>query len=35
VHGYDVVDLGVVRDIVEHRLEDLLRFVSLIRPRLR
>lgn len=34
VHGYDVVDVRIVRDIVEHRLEDLLRFVNLIRSRL-
>jgi uncharacterized protein YutE (UPF0331/DUF86 family) len=34
VHGYEVVDLGIVRDIVEHRLDDLLRFVAAIRSRL-
>jgi len=34
VHGYEIVDVGIVRDIVEHRLEDLLRFVRLIRTRL-
>ena len=35
VHGYDTVDLAVVREIVEQRLEDLLRFVTAIRSRLR
>lgn len=34
VHGYDVVDLDIVRDVVEHRLDDLLRFVTVIRGRL-
>jgi uncharacterized protein YutE (UPF0331/DUF86 family) len=34
VHGYDVVDVRIVVDIVEHRLEDLLRFVNVIRSRL-
>lgn len=34
VHGYDTVDLGIVRDIVEHRLDDLLAFVTALRPRL-
>ena len=34
VHGYEVVDLGIVRDIVEHRLDDLLSFVAAIRARL-
>ena len=33
VHGYDTVDVAVVREIVEARLEDLLRFVSIIRAR--
>ncbi|MCY4451485.1 MAG: DUF86 domain-containing protein [Immundisolibacterales bacterium] len=33
VHGYDTVDLAVVRDVVEHRLDDLLRFVDSIRRR--
>ena len=33
VHGYDNVDVGIVRDVVEHRLEDLLAFVGLIRRR--
>ena len=31
VQGYDSVDLAVVRDILEHRLGDLLRFVDVIR----
>ncbi|HEX9733085.1 MAG TPA: DUF86 domain-containing protein [Thermoanaerobaculia bacterium] len=31
VHGYGDVDLDVVRDIVENRLDDLLRFVAEIR----
>ena len=35
VHGYDDVDLGVVRDVVEHRLGDLERFVEFIRSRMR
>lgn len=35
VHGYDAVDLAIVREIVEQRLEDLLRFVTVIRSRLR
>jgi len=34
VHGYDVIDIAIVREIVEQRLEDLLRFVSVIRSRL-
>jgi uncharacterized protein YutE (UPF0331/DUF86 family) len=34
VHGYDTVDLGVVRDILEHRLDDLLAFASRVRARL-
>lgn len=34
VHGYTDVDLGVVRDVVEHHLDDLLRFVAGIRARL-
>ena len=34
VHGYDDVDLAIVGDIVEHRLEDLLRFVEVVRARL-
>ena len=31
VHGYDRVNLGIVRDIVENRLEDLEAFVAAIR----
>lgn len=34
VHGYEDVDLAVVRDIVEHRLDDLLQFVAVVRNRL-
>lgn len=31
VHGYADVDLGIVRDVVETRLDDLLAFVAAIR----
>jgi len=34
VHGYDDVDLDIVRDIVENRLADLSRFVECIRAKL-
>jgi uncharacterized protein YutE (UPF0331/DUF86 family) len=34
VHGYDDVDLGVVEDIVHHRLNDLLQFVAVVSRRL-
>ena len=34
VHGYAEVDLAIVRDAVEHRLDDLLSFVARIRPRI-
>lgn len=34
VHGYDTVDLAIVRNVVEHRLDDLLRFVESVRRRL-
>jgi uncharacterized protein YutE (UPF0331/DUF86 family) len=34
VHGYGDVDLGIVRDIVEHRLDDLLAFVAAVRARM-
>lgn len=34
VHEYDDVDMAVVRDVVEHRLDDLLRFVSTVRGRI-
>ena len=33
VHGYASVDLGVVREVVEHRLDDLLGFVEAVRRR--
>ena len=33
VHGYGDLDLAVVRDVVENRLDDLLRFVGVIRSR--
>lgn len=34
VHGYDLVDLAIVKDIVENRLDDLEQFAKLIRERL-
>lgn len=34
VHGYDSVDLAILRDVVEHRVDDLVEFVSRIRARL-
>ncbi len=34
VHGYDDVNLDVVRSIAEHRLDDLLQFVQVVRGRL-
>ncbi len=34
VHGYDSVDLAIVKDIVENRLDDLEQFAQLIRERL-
>jgi len=34
VHGYGDVDLEVVRDVVENRLDDLLQFVATVRRRL-
>ena len=34
VHGYDDVDLDIVRDIVENRLSDLIQFAESIRARL-
>jgi uncharacterized protein YutE (UPF0331/DUF86 family) len=34
VHGYAGDDLEIVRDVVEHRLEDLLAFVEAIRRRI-
>ena len=34
VHGYDTVDLGIVRDVVERHLDELLAFVAAVRRRL-
>lgn len=34
VHGYQSVDLTILRDVVEHRLDDLLDFVKAIRSHL-
>jgi uncharacterized protein YutE (UPF0331/DUF86 family) len=34
VHGYDAVDLAIVRDVLEHHLDDLLAFAAAIRTRL-
>ena len=34
VHGYDDVDLGIVRSVLESHLDDLATFVATIRPRL-
>jgi len=34
VHGYEVVDLAIVEDVVVHHLDDLLGFVQAIRERL-
>ena len=34
VHGYDDVDLSIVRDVVDHRLDDLLQFVTIVRKRI-
>jgi uncharacterized protein YutE (UPF0331/DUF86 family) len=34
VHGYDAVDLGIVKQILSHHLDDLLGFVSAIRAKL-
>jgi len=34
VHGYQTVDKALVREVVEHRLDDLLDFVAAIRSRL-
>jgi uncharacterized protein YutE (UPF0331/DUF86 family) len=31
VHGYDDVDLAIVRDVLAHRLDDLLAFVAALR----
>jgi len=34
VHGYDAVDLAIVEDVVRHRLDDLLQFVTVVTRRL-
>lgn len=34
VHGYDDVDLAVLRDVLEHHLDDLEAFVAAVRRRL-
>lgn len=34
VHGYAVVDVAVIRDVLENRLEDLLAFARAVRARL-
>lgn len=34
VHGYEAVDLGIVRDVVENRLDDLLQYAETIRTRI-
>lgn len=34
VHGYTAVDLGIVRDILANHLEDIVRFVEIVRTRL-
>ncbi len=34
VHGYEDVDLGIVKDIVRHRLADLVEFAIAVRDRL-
>jgi uncharacterized protein YutE (UPF0331/DUF86 family) len=34
VHGYAAIDVAIVRDIVEHRLDDLLAFVKAVRGRI-
>ena len=33
VHGYEIVDLRIVREVVETRLGDLLEFVALVRQK--
>jgi hypothetical protein len=35
VHGYTAVNLDIVRDVLMHHLDDLARFVSLIRAKVR
>ena len=34
VHGYDTVDLEIVRDVVEHRVGELLQFADTVRKRI-
>ncbi len=34
VHGYAEVDVAIVRDVLEHRLDDLLRYTASVRARL-
>jgi uncharacterized protein YutE (UPF0331/DUF86 family) len=34
VHGYASIDKGVVRDVLEHHLDDLLDFVTAVRARM-
>ena len=34
VHGYADVDLGIVGDVLEHRLGDLIQFVAIVRGHL-
>ena len=34
VHGYDTVDLAIVRDVVEQHLDELVEFVAAVRQRL-
>ena len=34
VHGYDTVDLEIVRDVVEHHLGELLQFAETVRERI-
>jgi uncharacterized protein YutE (UPF0331/DUF86 family) len=33
VHGYEIVDLAILREVVEERLDDLLSFVRAIHKR--
>jgi uncharacterized protein YutE (UPF0331/DUF86 family) len=33
VHGYEIVDLAILREVVEKRLDDLLEFVKTIQDR--
>ena len=33
VHGYEIVDLAILREVVEDHLDDLLAFVMAIRKR--